>query len=757
MSVRMAPVRLAAALLFVAGSWLGGAGVQPANAAGSVLTLAASARYDVLPSNHRVRITVTIAATNHGSDTVIRRFWFDHANLAVLPGTTNFKVRAVGSSAHPTVRVASRSGGQTLLRIGFGTRLYSGRTLNLRLTFDLSDPGGRADREVRVGSAIATFPVWAFGSPDVPGTVTVVMPPGFRVEILRGPLSGPTLTTGGAQVFTSARLPRPLAFFAYVLADRPGAYGLTPMDLTVSGERLPVVVQAWQDDAAFGKRTASLLKRGLPALGGLIGVPVPLGAAWATGTPGVGPLTVQEAVTRASGGYSALFDPAAGRIEVAYDASPFVVLHEASHAWFNGWLLADRWAAEGFASYYASLAAKPLKVAVPSGALTKPLLAAKVPLNAWQSGGAETRSGGRTQDAYAFAASRRLAELIAQQAGPSGLTRVWAAAAAGEMADQPAHGSGEPEREAAVSAASAGSGMASGSGTGMDTGPYAGSDSGAAASPGNGAAVSPGVGAPASQAASPIQREVPAPDWRSLLDLLETRTDATYGDLWRAWVVRPEEAALLDARATARSAFAAAVSEAGDWELPRAIRTALDHWRFDEATAMIAKARAVLAARSDLEAAATAAGLTLPSTLRETFERQGPEAAQLELASESAAIARIAADAGSKPLDANIVESIGLIGDNSDAQIARARTTFASGDLTTAVGAADTAHDAWLGATERGRGRLAVAAAVLAAFGLIVLAWSRRRRPLPPVRGARSAMARAAGQGRPDPPRPDKR
>jgi hypothetical protein len=312
------------------------------------------------------------------------------------------------------------------------------------------------------------------------------------------------------------------------------------------------------------------------------------------------------------------------------------------------------------------------------------------------------------------------------------------------MADQPAHGSGEPEREAT---AVGGSGTASGSGTGMDAGPYA----------GTGADTNTGA------ATNPIQRDAPAPDWRTFLDLLETHTDATYADLWRAWVVRPEEAALLDARATARSAYATAVTEAGDWELPRAIRTALDHWRFDEATAMIAKARAVLAARSDLEADATAAGLTLPSTLRETFERQGPEAAQLELASETTAIARIAADAGSKPLDANIVDSIGLIGDSSDAQIARARTTFAAGDLTAAVGAADTAHDAWLGATERGRGRLAVAAAVLAAFGLILLAWSRRRRPPPPVRVTRSAMARAAGPGRPvgpgrpDPPHPDKR
>ena len=38
------------------------------------------------------------------------------------------------------------------------------------------------------------------------------------------------------------------------------------------------------------------------------------------------------------------------------------MLHEAAHAWFNGGFVADRWMAEGFASYYASRAG--LRVAV---------------------------------------------------------------------------------------------------------------------------------------------------------------------------------------------------------------------------------------------------------------------------------------------------------------------------------------------------------------------------------------------------------
>ena len=58
------------------------------------------------------------------------------------------------------------------------------------------------------------------------------------------------------------------------------------------------------------------------------------------------------------------------------------------------------------------------------------------------------------------------------------------------------------------------------------------------------------------------------PDWRGLLDLLETETGKDFTDLWRKWVIRPEEAALLDARADARTAYARTLALAGDWRLP---------------------------------------------------------------------------------------------------------------------------------------------------------------------------------------------
>ena len=53
------------------------------------------------------------------------------------------------------------------------------------------------------------------------------------------------------------------------------------------------------------------------------------------------------------------------------------------------------------------------------------------------------------------------------------------------------------------------------------------------------------------QAAEP-ERVLGPPDWRGLIDLLEEHTDQTYDDLWREWIIRPEDAPLLAERGEAR-------------------------------------------------------------------------------------------------------------------------------------------------------------------------------------------------------------
>ena len=134
----------------------------------------------------------------------------------------------------------------------------------------------------------------------------------------------------------------------------------------------------------------TLVRSALPVLGQAIGLPY----------QGTGPLVVEEAIGRTRGAPLGQFDPAAGRVRIAYYGDSYTVLRELALAWFNGNLLADRWADEAFASYYANGAAKALHIKVAPAALTPALKKAKLPLNAWQpSARANDRTTGFAQAA----------------------------------------------------------------------------------------------------------------------------------------------------------------------------------------------------------------------------------------------------------------------------------------------------------------------------------------------------------------------
>jgi len=611
------------------------------------LSIVTIAQYTVQPASHRVRITLDATIANNKVDTKTTRYYFDTAVLAVLPGTTGFTVTSPG--VKPTVRVRSATATYTLLTIGLGRRLYSGHHTPLELTFNLPDPGGAPARDVRIGSSLASFPVWAFATASTPGSsVTVVFPPGYNVQVSAGQAPPATTNPDGSVVYRSGVLATPLSFYWYFVADRPGAYTDHPQIVLVAGDQVPLIVRAWADDPTWATRTGSLFARGLPALATAIGLPY----------RGQG-LVAQEALSRTLGGYAGLYDPVASTIQVAYNAGSFVALHEAAHAWFNGALVADRWIGEGFASYYATLAAKALKLPVTPPQLTPDLIPAKIQLNAWPGVGRSDLS----VENYAYAASYRLATLIAQRAGAAGLRAVWEAATANLSAYQPVHAGAAAET--------------------TSLGP---------------------------------------PDWRALLDLLEERTSAQYADLWKTWVVRPDEAQLLVTRAAARQLYATVVTAAGAWELPRVIRTAMASWQFDQATTLLGQAQAALAKRSQVSQRSTAAGLTAPEGMQDAFAgTAGPAAATQIGDDELTAIDAIESAAGASAGASGIFGQIGLLGLQPDQQLTQARTDFESGDLVAAGAYAAAAQEAWAGAGGRGIQRLVLVLLIAGALLLLLV------------------------------------
>lgn len=362
------------------------------------------------------------------------------------------------------------------------------------------------------------------------------------------------------------------------------------------------------------------------------------------------------------------FDAAVGRLDIPYTADPTIILHGAAHAWFNAALVSDRWIAEGFAALATAEAGTALSIAVRSPAMTVEALGHSIPLNAWAVGGPD--------DDFGYAAALQLARNIEARAGTTALRAAWADAAAGTFAYQPT----DPLVEGSV-----------------DT---------------------------QEQGAGPV-------DWRTLLDLIEGQSGRSFDGLWRAWVVRPSDAALLDARVDARALYAATVKAAAPWVLPRSVRDALRTWQFDTATVELQDLMSVIDQRESITRAAAAAGLSPPTALRHVFEgTAGVGAAAAEAVTEQAVIDVFSDVLAAEPTDPSPVITIGLLGTDSQADIVAAREAFAAGDLDATVSHAQAARAVWASAEDVG-GRRIISGATLA-FAVVVLLWllvHRRRAP----------------------------
>jgi hypothetical protein len=654
---------LLAALLLVTGTFSAPA-APVAIAAGPDLTVVTDATYTVKPEEAKVAVGVDILARNHRADTATKRFYFDRAFFAVMPGTTGFRISGDGK---PKVTVSKSTATYTMLRIDFGQRLYGGKSFRFRLAFDLQDPGGAPAREVRIGSSLVSFPVWAFaGEGSTGSSVAVAFPPGYEVNVEAGALPDRDEAEDGAVIYRSGKIAEPLQFFAYVVADREGDYVELERSVAVGDGTASLLLRGWDDDPEWTERIGDLFEQALPALGEEIGLP------W----PHTDPLVIQEVLSRSAGGYAGLFDPGEGRVEVAYWAPSLVVLHEAAHGWFNGGLLADRWANEGFATLYAGRVAEDLGIEGDAPQLSDTVLEARIPLNAWGLSG-ETEDAA---EAYGFAASAALAEAIAERAGDEALRDVWGWAEAGVTAYPWPLRADADDSTALVGNPSAG-----------------------------------------------------APDWRGLLDLLEERTGESFDDLWREWVVRPDEVALLDARVAVRREYERTIRLADDWVLPAAIRTALRAWQFDMASALMADARTVIAQREALVSGASRAGLDVPDTVREQFEAGAFGEASATAADAYSTVGAIVQAELEMPANPDPLMALGLLGSNPEEELVTAREAFAAGDLDTALAAAEQAQGGPIAAWHEGRRRALFILALVVA-GMVLLTGTagllRRRRRL---------------------------
>lgn len=426
---RVASLAAAAALVLLAIAPIGLPASHSARAADRGLVVIAQTRYLALPEERRIHVTIDAVATSYTPNPVDGLSYYPEVGFAAPPGATSFSASSGGEAL--AVAIDTRDPDFTAVNVTFADGIFYEESQAYRVGFDLPDPGGAPDRDFRISPSIVAFPIWAFGTTGERGSsVSVVLPAGFRPDVQGASL---TASTGGLGevILSTGVLPDPFDFFAYLAADRPGAFTDTLLTVAMAEEQARVQVRAWQDDPEWGTAMITLMTDGLPELEDLIGLPY----------PAPGKLIVEEAATSRLGEYAGIYNTLTGIIRVRYDADAFVGLHEAAHIWFNSNLLRDRWIGEAWAEFYGVEAAKALGHSGTEFELTDEMLVDRIALNDWGGIGAVDFD----VEEYAYAASYHVAQLIYQRTDTAGLQAVWRGVDDAEMPYQPAHGSGDPE------------------------------------------------------------------------------------------------------------------------------------------------------------------------------------------------------------------------------------------------------------------------------------------------------------------------
>lgn len=655
---------LAVALVLGLGLAVAPQAARPAVAA-DPLRVAADATYTLDPEAGRVHVVIQYRITDLKPNTPRFIYYYTGYHFAIQSEATS--IRASDSGGALSIETHNRAGFIDLT-VDFRSFIYYGQTARFTVRYDLVGGKPRSLSSIRIGKAFATWGVWAWGDAGR-GSVVVNLPQGFGSTLDGDPMSK---TSSGGKETLRARPAEPERFFAILSAENPLAY--TKDRLSLDGG-VEIVVMAWPEDEAWDDTVVSTLRTGMPELRELIGLDWPVAH----------DLNVRERYTPSLEGFAGLFFNDSQRIDVTEDLDPVVIVHEASHAWFNDSLFVERWIYEGLAQEYAWR----VQTAVGGDRGTLPARPVEddpgfVRLERWNF--PEVIRDQQTDDIerYGYDASfwiiHRLVELV-------GVDRMRAAFAAADAHTTAYPGAGAPETVSAT----------------------------------NG--------------------------WKRFLDLVESleRDDATDTERsLREFVLPSGSADELDDRGDARKAYRDLLEAGGGWLPGWYVRKPMGEWSFTTAEKRIAAATAVLALRDQVDAAAAPLDLQPDDALRAAYE--GAES-DLDEASalangELAALAAIA-DAKSK-VDAapDLVSTIGLLGSTPRVPYEAARTAFEAGDVAGARSSAESAAAIVIGAVALGQQRLAIGIAIAIALLVlvIVLLVARRRR-------RRRALALAAAAG----------
>ena len=665
---------IAVALLLGLGLAISPAGAGAA-AAADPLRVSADAAYTLDPGAGRVHVAVQYQVTDLKPNSAQFIYFYTGYRFGIQREARS--IRATDSAGALSIETTSHEH-YIEVAVDFRRSIYYRDTARFTVRYDLVGGAPRSSSSIRIGKAFATWGVWAWGDPSR-GSVVVNLPQGFGSSIAGDPMS--KASSGGSETLRATPAD-PQKFFAILSAESPLAY--TEDRLSLDGG-VEIVIHAWPEDRKWDDIVLTTLRTAMPELRELIGLDWPVAH----------DLNVRERYTPALEGYAGVFFTDAERIDVSEDLDPVVIVHEASHAWFNGGLFVERWIYEGLAQEYAWRVQQAVG-GEDGGPPTEPNLKDPgfVLLGRWTFPEVIRDQKTDDEERYGYQASFWLMHNLVADAGIDVMRRAFAAADAHTTA-------------------------------------Y------------------PGAGTP--------EKVTPTNNWKRLLDLVEpidAPESASVESLLRRLALASSSGRDLDERAEARRLYRELVTAGDGWLPGWFVRRPMGEWSFDVAERRMTEANSILDLRGRVVEAAAALGLTPDAALRSAYEGadDGLDAAMALATDELAALAAIDDARAKVDEEPDFVAKLGLWGAAPQAQYDAARSAFAQGDIAGAKASAAAATALMTGAASIGQQRLliGVAVAVLVLLVALLLARRRRRRRVPTTTVAVAADPYATLAAHPD-------
>jgi len=280
--------------------------------------------------------TLTNETPNSRRGFTITSFYYDAFGVPLPELYDNLTVTD-GDRALTHEIVADEDAGEVfeIVVADFRRRLNYRQTTTIVVTYDVVGSAPRSDLPDRLNPAYAFFAAWGYAD-DGQLNVTIELPRTYDVQNLGSYMS----TETGSEVITltATDIADPFDFSALIVARNDDALTESPVE---TGD-VELVVRGWPGDDEWQKFATSTIGDGIPILEALIG------SEW----PEDDDFVVIQSVEPNFHGYAGWYDVELGQIVVDEWLDTRVMLHELSHAWFNGETFEDRWIIEGFAEEF---------------------------------------------------------------------------------------------------------------------------------------------------------------------------------------------------------------------------------------------------------------------------------------------------------------------------------------------------------------------------------------------------------------------